>query len=215
MKYKIRKNLTFKQGNKKLYRIEALRDFSDIRKGDLGGYIESEANLSQYDVGWIYDNAKVSGNAQVSGNARVRDNAQVYDSALVYGNAQVRGHAQVSGYAQVSDSALVSDNALVYGNAQVCGDARVSSNAQVSSNALVNNSMIISSNKDLICISGIKYDITLSLTGINIGCKHYKDLNDFMSRVEEEANRNGYDEIEKKHLIAIIRNGIKLLKSYK
>lgn len=29
-----------------LYRIEALRDFSDIKVGDKGGYIEKEGNLS-------------------------------------------------------------------------------------------------------------------------------------------------------------------------
>ena len=37
----------------------------DIKKGDLGGYVESERNLSQYDNCWIYDNAIVFGNAKV------------------------------------------------------------------------------------------------------------------------------------------------------
>lgn len=32
---------------KKLYRIEALKDFGDIRKGEKGGFVESEDNLSQ------------------------------------------------------------------------------------------------------------------------------------------------------------------------
>ena len=44
---------------RKLYRIRALKDFANIKKGDLGGYIESEYNLSQNGNGWIYDNAKV------------------------------------------------------------------------------------------------------------------------------------------------------------
>lgn len=29
-----------------LYRVQALRDFADVRVGDLGGYVEEEANLS-------------------------------------------------------------------------------------------------------------------------------------------------------------------------
>lgn len=29
-----------------LYRVQALRDFADVRAGDLGGYVEEEANLS-------------------------------------------------------------------------------------------------------------------------------------------------------------------------
>ena len=45
--------------NKKLYRIEALKDFADIKKGDKGGFVESEDNLSQTRNCWISDNAKV------------------------------------------------------------------------------------------------------------------------------------------------------------
>lgn len=30
-----------------LYRIEALKDFSDVKKGDKGGFLEKEDNLSQ------------------------------------------------------------------------------------------------------------------------------------------------------------------------
>ncbi|MDE5977041.1 MAG: hypothetical protein K2G70_01045 [Turicibacter sp.] len=29
-----------------LYRIRALRDFGDVKQGDVGGYIEKEENLS-------------------------------------------------------------------------------------------------------------------------------------------------------------------------
>jgi len=58
-----------------LHRIRALVAIASmgVAAGDLGGYIESERNLSQ-----------VSGNAWVSGNARV------------YGDAQVSGNAWVS-----------------------------------------------------------------------------------------------------------------------
>ena len=41
-----------------LYRIRALRDFNDVKKGNIGGYIESESNLSQEGDCWVYDNAK-------------------------------------------------------------------------------------------------------------------------------------------------------------
>ena len=73
-----------------LYRIEALRDFGNVKAGDKGGWIEKEANLSHEGECWVFDNAKVSGNAWVSGNARVCDNARVFDDAWVYGDARVR-----------------------------------------------------------------------------------------------------------------------------
>ena len=37
--------------------------FSDIEKGEIGGYVESETNLSQYGDAWVSGNAWVYGNA--------------------------------------------------------------------------------------------------------------------------------------------------------
>ena len=91
--------------NRKLYKIKALKDFSDVKKGDLGGYVENENNLSQDGYCWIYNNAKVYDDAKVYDNARVYDNAvifddaKVYDYAKVFGNAKIYGHAVISGYA--------------------------------------------------------------------------------------------------------------------
>ncbi len=46
-----------------LYRIEAVRDFGDVKKGDKGGYISSEANLSHDGSAWVCGEAKVCGSA--------------------------------------------------------------------------------------------------------------------------------------------------------
>ena len=108
-------------GSRILYQIEALKDFGDVKAGDLGGYIESEENLSQYDNAWVYGDAQVLGNAQVFDNARVYGNACVFDNARVYGNACVFDKAEVYG------NALVYDNAQVLGNARVFGDAQIKS----------------------------------------------------------------------------------------
>ena len=64
-----------------------------ISKGELGGWIEKEANLS--DSAWVSGDARVSGTAEVSGNALVCGDALVSDSAWVYGNARVSGNAEV------------------------------------------------------------------------------------------------------------------------
>ena len=72
-----------------LYQIQALKDFSNAKKGDLGGWIEKEENLSQEDSAWV------SGNARVYDNARISGDAEVYESAWVSGNARVYDNAQV------------------------------------------------------------------------------------------------------------------------
>lgn len=54
-----------------LYRIKALSSFGCVSAGDLGGFLESEKNLSQNGNAWVSGNARVYGNARVSGNAEV------------------------------------------------------------------------------------------------------------------------------------------------
>ena len=103
-KYKLTDE-TINVGGKKLYRIEALKGFGDVDKGDKGGFIEDEHSLSHDGNSWVYGNASVYGDAWVCGDA------------WVYGNARVYGNASVYGYASV------------YGNARVCGDAKIENNS--------------------------------------------------------------------------------------
>ena len=68
-----------------LHRIKALKDFGDVYKGDLGGWLEKESNLSQGGYCWVYDNAQVYGNAQVYDAAVVCNNSVVCDDTEVLG----------------------------------------------------------------------------------------------------------------------------------
>jgi carbonic anhydrase/acetyltransferase-like protein (isoleucine patch superfamily) len=113
----------------KLYQIKCTKTFEYAKKGELGGYIEREVNLSQEGNAWVFGDAQVSGDARVSGNAWVSGDAQVSGDARVSGDAWVYGDAWVSGDARVFGYARV------YGDAQVSGYARVSGDAQVSGNA--------------------------------------------------------------------------------
>ncbi|WP_324019123.1 hypothetical protein [Aeromonas hydrophila] len=91
----------------KLYRIEALIDFNDIKKGDLGGWVESELNLSQDGLCWIYD-----------------ENSTVSDKAIVSGNAKITGFSSVNGFCKIYDNATINssdirDTSEVFGNAEI------------------------------------------------------------------------------------------------
>ena len=70
-----------------LRRIKSLIDFSDVKKGELGGFIEKEENLSHGGDARVYGNAMVYGDARVYGNAMVSGNAMVYGDAMVSGDA--------------------------------------------------------------------------------------------------------------------------------
>lgn len=90
MKYDLTSD-TIEYDGRTLYRIRALKSFGDVQKGDLGGFVAAERNLSQTDDAWVADDAQVAGNAQVTGAAWVTDDAKVTGAARVAGIALVDG----------------------------------------------------------------------------------------------------------------------------
>lgn len=73
-----------------LCQVRALRDFSWVSKGSLGGYVQSEKNLSHEGNCWIDPRGVVLENAVVS------ENAYIGADSVINGNAQIRGKATVS-----------------------------------------------------------------------------------------------------------------------
>jgi hypothetical protein len=61
-KFKLTKTFKIENGVK-LFQVQSLKDFSNIKKGELGGWVEKEKNLSQEGNCWIYDNARIYDNA--------------------------------------------------------------------------------------------------------------------------------------------------------
>lgn len=112
-KYELTDNIKVVDGHV-LHQIKALRSFGGVRKGELGGWIESFLNLSHSDTAWVYNNAKVYEDALVCDKAKVYGNAMVLGNAWVCDNAVVYDNAHVYGYV------VVCDNATIYGYNRVC-----------------------------------------------------------------------------------------------
>lgn len=66
-----------------LHRIQALKDFGNVEAGELGGWIESERNLSQSGDCWIAMEAKAYGGAEIG------DNAILTRKAIACGNSTI------------------------------------------------------------------------------------------------------------------------------
>lgn len=138
-KYRIREDIPLKlDGGIILYRIEALKDFSDVKKGDIGGWVEKETNLSQEGDCWLY------GNATVLQDAIVFDNAKVYGDAEITNNARVYGNSKVFDEAYIMDSAEVFDYAEVYGEAWICQNAKIFGKSKISGISRVGGNDILS-----------------------------------------------------------------------
>lgn len=144
-----------------LHRIQAVRDFGDVKCGDIGGWIESEENLSHEGDCWVSDDAMVYCNAQVCDDAVVSQNAIIYETACVcesakvygksyiYGNATISGNAKVFDKAQIFGEACVTEDAqcfhmsIVQGQAVIIGNAKVGDNARILDNTFISDNTII------------------------------------------------------------------------
>lgn len=95
-----------------LHRIRAVRDFGNVKKGDLGGFIEKEDNLSHDGEAWVGDNAVVCDNAKVFRDAQVFGNAVICGNAWVYGSAWVGGNTETHGTWIFGDARIYSNKDL-------------------------------------------------------------------------------------------------------
>lgn len=169
-----------------VHRIKALKDFGDVKKGDLGGWVEKESNLSQEGDCWIYDNAMVSENARVQDNAKVFDTVCAYEDSLVKDNAEVHGNdvylngtAIIHDYAKVLDgddiSIDIGGHAIVdccggtfmglgeiSGNAQVIGTLTMVGKVKIRGNAILNGDMGVNADD---CSEGIIIEGNTEITG--------------------------------------------------
>lgn len=127
-----------------LHRLVALDGFGDVNKGDKGGWVEKESNLSQKGLCWVYDEAMVYGGVVVKDNAMVCEHAIVHsdDEAMtpaivIRDNAVVAGHAKVVGEATIFNNAVVCGHAVVRHGPCVFESSRVGGNAKLSGHCLV------------------------------------------------------------------------------
>ena len=82
-------NKKYELSNGGFSRIRALKDFGDVKKGELGGYIQSEHNLSQEGNCWVYDQARVYGDASIEDDAKIRNTAWINEKAIIKNSAMV------------------------------------------------------------------------------------------------------------------------------
>ncbi len=135
-KYQLLEDDTIVHDVRTLYRIQALRDVRfRVEKGEKGGYVESEANLSQEGPCWLFDeacayeNARVEEEACLYDQATLRGKAKLIEGARIFGYAIVQGEAKVGGDSRVHNQVVVGGNAILKGNVSLNDDVHVGDNA--------------------------------------------------------------------------------------
>lgn len=142
-----------------LYQIVCDEDTLTRSKGECGGWIEKEENLSQDGRCWVYPDAFVYGGARVYGDAHVR-NSKVFSKADIGGHTHVYD-STVCGSATILDRACVQSctvySGIIRGNAHV-------SNATVFGFVDIGTGADIKSNKDYMYIIHDSQEYTIYRT---------------------------------------------------
>lgn len=197
-----------------LYRIRALRDFTCpfklnpdgeildttlIKKGQLGGWVEKEENLSHEGGCWIFedgevrDNARVEDNARIVGRSLVKENAIVKgysylrSSAYVYGNAVLDGCTQLKGFASIGGNTTTNGYVCFNDNCQVIG------NSVLNGHVYLNGAVTIEDAKITGCVhlSG-NYHVTFDVDG-NQGIAAYRTTEIVTKQNEYDDTHNVYE----------------------
>lgn len=126
--------------------IKAVRSFGNIRKGQLGGFISHEDNLSHEGTCWVYEEGIVAEHARVIDDAQIYK-GMVFNSATVSGNACV-GHAyiarsHINEFPQIYGNALIAGNAIIRDYATVGGFSVIKGEAHVSDYVRIDDEVVM------------------------------------------------------------------------
>lgn len=121
-KYEITEHYLYNYANEKIFQIKALKDFGSIKKGQLGGHIERETNLSHDGDCWVYPNASVSDTAKVMHNAKLMDSSSLIENARAYNNTILLDNASLEGDASIAGKVVMKGNSRMEGHASAEGD---------------------------------------------------------------------------------------------
>lgn len=110
-KYKLLKDQQIEHNGRTLYRIEAIMDFSDVKCGDLGGYVENEYILSHRGDCWLYDNAKAYNLSLIECSAKIYDASEI-SSSIVTGNIEVKGTSVIKNNSFLIGDVTVEDEVM-------------------------------------------------------------------------------------------------------
>ena len=210
-KYKL-----IKSDMKGLYRVKAVRDFGNVKKGDIGGYVQSEDNLSHEGYCWVHGNAIIHDNARIYGNAQISDCAVIDGNARIYGNAQISdcavidGNVRIYGDSEIWDYAIIRDNALIYGDSVISGNAFIDGDAEIKTGRHIGyieekfkNVLYIQCKASLITV----YTDINNIIKCNIGYQKRMTLTDLINRIKEDGGMNEHRE----EYVRIMKNAHLLL----
>ena len=140
-KYEIT-DITIEFEERTLYRIRALKNFRNVKAGDLGGWVSGKHNLSQEGDCWIYDEAKCMD------NARMYHNSAMYNNAVMCDFSEMHGCSEMHNYSAMLDNSRMYNCSAMYDNSRMYNDSKMYNNSRMFDNsAMYNNAVMLDNSK--------------------------------------------------------------------
>ena len=132
------------------YRVKALKDFGSVKKGDIGGFVTNEHNLSQDGNCWIYDDAKIFDSSEIYNNAKMFNNSKMFDNSRMYDDSRMFDDCEMHDNSEMCDNSKMFDNSRMFDNSIMHDNSKMHNNSKMFDNSIMyNNSEMYNNSKML------------------------------------------------------------------
>ena len=173
-----------------LHRIRALRDFGDIRKGDIGGFVENENNLSHKGNCWIYDDAKAMDNSIMYDNSRICDKSELHDDSEMYNYTRMYDYSELHNNSIMNDNSEMHDISKMYGNSIMYDDSEMYGDSELNNQVKLYGKLFSKVDEFIEIQNPQGRLVTCVRKGdkilYNVGCQDEIDEETFRWRIENE-----------------------------
>lgn len=114
-KYEFYDSRVLKNGTR-IYQLIASKSFGDVKIGDLGGWVESDKNLSQDGSCWIDQGCFVLDTAVVTDNSRIKGTTVIYGDSYVLGDSIIGGNTCIINGGRFLDEFIIDGIILFSGH---------------------------------------------------------------------------------------------------
>lgn len=173
-----------------LHRIRALRDFNDVREGDIGGYVEKEKNLSQCGNCWIYDEAKAMDNSRIYDDSIMYDNSEMHENSIMCDDSEMHNDSELHGNSAMYNNSMIFDNSSMHDNSIMYDNSGMYNNSTLKNKSRLYGKLV-SSVDDFIEIQNPQGRLVTCVRKgdkilYNVGCQDEIDEETFKYRIENE-----------------------------
>ena len=188
----------------------------------LGGFVESESNLSQEGSCLIYGNAVAMNNSMMSGNSEMSENSKMTGNSMMYGNSEMSGNSRMtgnsmmtenssmsgnsrmSGNSKMSENSKMSGNSMMTGNSEMSGDSRMTGDSRMSGNEALSGKMKLSKRGEQVFLTILDHHIMIVKDIVKVGCQVHS-FDHWKENWETIAEENDVDIKVAERLLKIVK----------